>query len=624
MVVSIIKFRREGKTMKNKSKSLLSLLLAAVLAITAFTTIPLTASASEESFQVTEHPVGATYMLGETAVPIQATFVFDPLTTQGYLNSTAPITVRWYWSEDDSNTSRANGFTESTIDYDRKITHTTTHIPATDTPGVRYYFAVVSYSELVQVEEYGNEWTPEPRETVSNTARIEVIEPGHELIVKKVDKNGNPLAGAVFTLVPYDSVTQGTQSSQGNKTYEETSASNGNATFLALDGSYILSEKTAPAGYEGSDDTYQIIITANGVYIIDPETNEWLPYEMVTFVNDEAAVIPPTSTPTSRSITVKKADEEGNPLAGAVLVLDPDTSYAQPPSVVPHEAVSASSGNATFSPGNGYYILSEKQAPSGYNATDNKYYIHVTSDGVFFINPTTKALLPYETVTFVNKEIPLLNKDDHFAFMLGYPDGTFSPEKNMTRAEAVVMFSRLLTESMNVDTNNTNDYYPDVNPLEWYANQVGYMQSLGVLEDYSRDELFRPDVPVTRAEFATLAAHFDNLTYTDTNNFSDVTDSHWAVKYVNSAAAKGWITGYPDGTFKPENNITRAEVVTLVGRMLDRNADSAYLAANADSLPRDYTDLVPTHWAYLMIMEASLGHDYIKDSEGEHWTAVYQ
>jgi hypothetical protein len=129
---------------------------------------------------------------------------------------------------------------------------------------------------------------------------------------------------------------------------------------------------------------------------------------------------------------------------------------------------------------------------------------------------------------------------------------------------------------------------------------------------------------VTRAEFATLAAHFADLILVDTNKFSDVPNNHWAVKYINSAAAKGWIQGYPDDTFKPEAKITRAEVVTLVNRMINRNADSAYLVSSASSLPRTYSDLATTYWAYLAIMEASIGHDYTKDSAGEHWTAVYE
>ena len=146
----------------------------------------------------------------------------------------------------------------------------------------------------------------------------------------------------------------------------------------------------------------------------------------------------------------------------------------------------------------------------------------------------------------------------------------------------------------------------------------------GVLADYSRDERFRPNDPVTRAEFATLAAHFDDLVLTDTNKFTDVPDSHWAVKYINSAVAKGWIVGYPGDTFKPEAYITRAEVVTLVNRMLDRNADNAYLTANSSSLPRAYSDLTTGYWAYLAIMEASTGHDYTKDGTGEFWSKVYK
>jgi len=319
---------------------------------------------------------------------------------------------------------------------------------------------------------------------------------------------------------------------------------------------------------------------------------------------------------------VKKVDEEGKPLSGAVITLVPNSDHQQEPSVKPHEQTTAN-GTANFSVTEGYYILSEKQAPAGYNATDDKYYINVNPDGVFIYTPGTNHFAPYATVTFVNKPIPGLNKTEHFQFMQGYPNGTFGPNNNMTRAEAVVMFSRLLTKTMSETGNYRNDYYPDVKAVNWFSNQVGYMQGLGVLADFSHDGRFRPNEFVTRAEFATLAAHFDNLALTNTNIFSDVPAGHWAVKYINSAASKGWITGYPDGTFKPEANITRAEVVTLVGRILERKADQAYLTANANSLPRKYSDVAGS-WAYLAIMEASIGHDYVKDSVGEEsWTKVY-
>jgi len=319
---------------------------------------------------------------------------------------------------------------------------------------------------------------------------------------------------------------------------------------------------------------------------------------------------------------VLKLDENGYPLAGAVMQLIPDSNYLQSSSVRPQESTTASNGYAWFDAVEGYYILSEKQAPRGYNATDEKHYIIITKDGVYFHSESN--MQPYSVVDFINKKIPELNLDDHFAFMQGYPSGTFLPSKNMTRAEAVVMFSRLLSKSMDLSIDHRNNYYPDINPEIWYASQVGYMQTLGVLADYSRDGNFRPEDPVTRAEFSTLAAHFDNLVLTNTNAFTDVSLDHWAVKYINSAAAKGWIEGYDDGTFKPDTNITRAQVVTLVGRMLNRFADLDYLAANSALLPRVYSDLPTGHWAYGPIMEASTGHDYYRDSSNfENWTSTY-
>ena len=611
----------------------MSFLLLAVLVIGSFAAAPMTAVCAEEEapFQVTEQPVGDTYMLNDIANPISATFEYDALNiVMGHLYSDTPIIARWYWSLENSNTDRTNGFIESTVEYNRNIKYQTTHVPTTDTIGVRYYYAVLTYAVTFPPEDEEDEWTIVPTETVSDPARIEVVAPeapGTKFEVEKVDEDGKPLAGAVFTLDPYKEFED--RPAVNDKSYEEKSGADGFAEFTVDDGAYILSEKEAPEGYEGSDDKYYIVVTPNGVYIFDPETGEMQPYETVTFVNKEAEGINPSPGGTSsqsgnRVITVKKVDGEDKPLAGAVIALAPDSSYDQASSVIAHESVTPANGTVTFSPVNGYYILSEKQAPSGYNATDDKYNIQVTSDGVFVYNPDTKALSPNITFVFVNKEIPQLNKDDHFAFMQGYPERDFRPDNNMTRAEAVVMFSRLLIKGMNVSEDHRNNFYPDVKSTSWYSNEVGYMQELGVLGDYSRDANFRPDEPVTRAEFATLAAHFDNLVLTDTNNFSDVFDDHWAVKYINSAAAKGWITGYPEGTFKPEDNISRAEVVTLVGRMLDRYADKEFLQTNADSLPRKYIDLKDSFWAYLAIMEASTGHDYVKDDDGEHWTETYE
>ena len=595
--------------MKTKSRKLLSTLLTFALVFGLSAVMPLTASAEDGPFQVTENPIGATYMLNEVAVPLKATFEYDARTQLGTIESDTPIKVQWYWNNENSNTSRSNGFGESTVAYARQIQHTTTITPATDTVGVKYYYAVLSYAESAFVAASG-QWDTVPREAVTDPARIEVIAPNdpepeeYSFEVKKVDEDGNLLSGAVIALTPIDNDFAPNGPAQENTTI------NGYASFTATEGYYILSEKQAPTGYNAADEKYNIYVSPNGLFFYFATHLEQ--YETVTFVNKK---IP--SEPEPQIFRVKKVDEDGKMLAGAVIQLVPENTSGKS-----YEATTAADGYASFSVTEGYYILSEKQAPTGYNATDEKYNIFVSENGVFIVK-SPNNIVPYTTVTFINKEIPPLNKEDHFAFMQGYPDNTFRPERNMTRAEAVVMFSRLLSKSMNVSIDYRNNYYPDVAPTEWYANQVGYMQKLGVLADYSRDGNFRPNDAVTRAEFATLAAHFDNLTLTGTNKFSDVPSGHWAVKYINSAAAKGWITGYPDGTFKPEANITRAEVVTLVGRMLDRFADSEYLTANAGTLPRTFSDLATSHWAYLAIMEASIGHDYIKDGAGEHWTAVY-
>ena len=219
-----------------------------------------------------------------------------------------------------------------------------------------------------------------------------------------------------------------------------------------------------------------------------------------------------------------------------------------------------------------------------------------------------------------------LKKAAHDAFMLGYTDGSFGINANMTRAEAVVPFFRLLQNSPDVQEVINGDFaipYSDVGPSDWYAPYIGYLYSLGVLDDYSQGGAFRPGEPVTRAEFAIMASNFEALEPAGALIFSDVPESHRAAKYINSVAAKGWIRGYPDGTFKPDSLLNRMEAVTIICRMLGRSADDAYLAAHADSLPRTFSDVPRDLWAYVWIMEAAIGHDYERLDDGaERWTAV--
>lgn len=230
--------------------------------------------------------------------------------------------------------------------------------------------------------------------------------------------------------------------------------------------------------------------------------------------------------------------------------------------------------------------------------------------GLGFINTYTENT--YKTAT--------LNKTDHFAFLKGYPDGGFAPGKNMSRAEVTTMFARLLTEQM-----EANKSYPasfsDVTSAHWAANYIGYMEQFGIVRGYS-DGTFRPNAPITRAEFAAICCRFEQLT-DGAATFTDVPASHWAAKSIAYAAKRGWVTGYADGTFKPGNNITRAEVAAVTCRLLERNADKEYIRAHLKELPRVFADMNEQHWAYWYAMEAANGHDYTRSGNTETWLRTY-
>lgn len=208
-----------------------------------------------------------------------------------------------------------------------------------------------------------------------------------------------------------------------------------------------------------------------------------------------------------------------------------------------------------------------------------------------------------------------LETDEHNAFLSGYPDGSFQADKNMTRAEVAQMFYALLLDK-NVTITKT---FSDVEDDAWYATAVNTMASLGMLEGYP-DGTFRPDAPITRAEFAAIALAFAYDPASASCSYTDVSTSAWYYTYVAQATTYGWIGGYPDGSFRPNNSITRAEVAVIVNNMLGRSADKSYIDRNADELV-SFVDLSKTHWAYYTIMEATNSHDYTTSSNGESWKA---
>lgn len=208
-----------------------------------------------------------------------------------------------------------------------------------------------------------------------------------------------------------------------------------------------------------------------------------------------------------------------------------------------------------------------------------------------------------------------LETDEHNAFLSGYPDGSFQADKNMTRAEVAQMFYALLLDKNVTITKSFSDVPTDA----WYAKAVNTLSSLGMLGGYP-DGTFRPDAPITRAEFAAIALAFAYDPASASCSYTDVSANAWYYTYVAQATTYGWIGGYPDGSFRPNNSITRAEVAVIVNNMLGRDADESYINRNADELV-SFVDLSKNHWAYYTIMESTNSHDYTASSNGESWKA---
>lgn len=229
----------------------------------------------------------------------------------------------------------------------------------------------------------------------------------------------------------------------------------------------------------------------------------------------------------------------------------------------------------------------------------------------------------YKTVrTEPVKVGPQLNRDDHVAYIMGYPDGTVQPKGEITRAEACTIFFRLLTDSSrDYYFSKTNDY-TDVNAGDWFNNAISTLSNAGIVTGYN-DGTFRPNQPITRGEMAKIIANFANLNK-GTKSFTDLS-GHWSKSYVELAAGNGWIAGYPDGSFRPDQKITRAETVTMINRVLER-VPAKELRLLSRSIMLTFPDNNPGDWYYIAIQEASNSHEYqrsVYETTGdEMWTKL--
>ena len=227
---------------------------------------------------------------------------------------------------------------------------------------------------------------------------------------------------------------------------------------------------------------------------------------------------------------------------------------------------------------------------------------------------------PKPTVEIEDDDALGLNTTDHFAYVVGYGNGEVRPQNNITRAEVATIFFRLLTDDVRDENLTKTNRYSDVAATSWYNTAVSTLSSMGIITGYP-DGTFRPNAAITRAEFAAIAARFDSNGDKTTAKFSDIA-THWAKDEISIAYNNGWINGYPNGTFGPQRDITRAETMTLVNRVLNRQPET-----EEDLLPNmvTWTDNADKNaWYYLAVQEATNSHYYKfkTNSKYEKWTEL--
>ena len=295
-------------------------------------------------------------------------------------------------------------------------------------------------------------------------------------------------------------------------------------------------------------------------------------------------------------------------------------------------------GNDTLQPNTTYTVtVTEDEAYQSYVICDTTAHIFTFatdasgkladgSTGTTIYNNYVYQYIPYyppvtpPTVEIDDDDALGLNTTDHFAYIVGYGNGQVRPQNAITRAEVATIFFRLLTDDVREENFTSTNKYTDVAAGAWYNNAVSTLSAMGIITGYP-DGTFRPNAYITRAEFAAIAARFDADGDKTLAAFSDIAN-HWAKNEISVAYNNGWVDGYPDGTFGPQRNITRAETVTLVNRVLNRKPET-----EDDLLPdmTTWTDNADKKaWYYLAIQEATNSHNYEfkTNSEYEKWTEL--
>ena len=223
--------------------------------------------------------------------------------------------------------------------------------------------------------------------------------------------------------------------------------------------------------------------------------------------------------------------------------------------------------------------------------------------------------IPY--IRLYSHRIPFV--DDHISYIRGFPDGSVRADQAVTRAEIGMMIFHLIDSPAKHITIASS--FSDISSSSWYAQAINYLSSIGILFGYE-DNTFRPNASITRAELTAVIARFDTLSDIASNAFSDVDDTHWALPYINNAHNRGWVSGYLDATFRPDNATSRAEAASIFNRVLGRIPNPLTIDYNLNGIAA-FNDIDNRHWGFYQIMEAAVEHDFYFDDNGlEIWTRI--
>ena len=288
------------------------------------------------------------------------------------------------------------------------------------------------------------------------------------------------------------------------------------------------------------------------------------------------------------------------------------TWYAKEDYTMPVTQIIGSTGSDDMYP-KGSTTTFENKEP--YETQDTKKVDNPWTHGVIHLYTKEKYVPEQPTTDYL---IPgfWLNTNDHYSYLIGYSDGTVRPNGKITRAEVATIFFRLLDDDTRAKYWSSENNFSDVSADKWYNNAVSTLSRMGVIGGYA-DGTFRPDAPISRAEFAKIAVSFtQNNGSAVYNYFTDVKTTDWFAPYVTAAKDAGLIEGYSDGSFKPESKITRAEACAIVNRTLGRKPSKAHMKISGRI---DWPDVQTTDWFYEAIMEATNSHTYQMGKRVETW-----